>query len=327
MKTALLALVVAAVLTVILGYLFIPLLHRLKFGQTVREDGPSGHLKKTGTPTMGGLIFLLAALLAVLIFVPFSQELLVALLITLGFGLIGFIDDFIKVVMKRSLGLTAWEKLLGQFILAACLLYAACALLGRGTDIIIPISGRSVELGFFYYIICAVYIVGMSNAVNLTDGLDGLAGGVSFLVLIADMLICLLAVKNAPIAGLDYAALAALAAALAGGCLGFLWHNHYPAKVFMGDTGSLALGGAVMAFCVLTKTEIVLLVLGLVYLAEAVSVILQVGSFKLTGKRIFLMSPLHHHFEMKGWAETKVVKVFYVVELILMLLALLLVTI
>jgi len=312
MKIALAAFVTALGVGLIFGPVIIPILRRLKFGQTIRTDGPQGHLKKAGTPTMGGVIFLLGFVVSVLLWGESSPALFLVLAIVLLYGLIGFVDDLIIILLKRSLGLTARQKLLGQFVLAFLFLYIATTVLGRGTALVIPVTGYQLELGGFYYVIMAVYMVGMVNAVNLTDGLDGLCAGISFLVFLAYMLICLLLSGVPQVEStIAYTDLSIAAAALAGGLLAFLFFNHYPAKVFMGDTGSLALGGGVMALTILTKTEIVFLLIGGVYLVEAVSVMLQVASYRLTGKRIFLMSPLHHHFEMKGWKEQKVVRVFW----------------
>ena len=326
MKIALAALITSVVITLILTPLLIPLLHKLKFGQTIRSDGPKGHLKKAGTPTMGGIIFLPAAIVSMLLWGNGSPALWLLILSFAGFGLIGLWDDSLKVVFHRSLGLKARAKLIMQFLLAVIVIYAAVKLLGRGTDVIFPVTGWRWELGWFYYPLMAVFFVGMVNAVNLTDGLDGLASGISMLVFTGFMLIGLMAYNNPPILNLDYQDVYICAAACAGACLGFLFYNRYPARIFMGDTGSLALGGAVVALTILTKTEVVLLLLGGIYLIEAVSVMLQVASFKLLGKRIFLMSPLHHHFEMKGWKETTVVLVFCLAAAVLVALALLLVT-
>jgi len=322
MKTAMLALVVAFVIGLILGKPAIRILHYLKFGQTIRTDGPNTHLKKAGTPTMGGLIFLIAFVIAALIFGAGSKALILMVITVLLFGLIGLIDDGIIVMMHRSLGLTARQKLVLQFLFSIIFIYVACELFGRGTDLIIPGVNVVLPLGMFYYPIMAVFMVFVVNAVNLTDGLDGLAGGITFFVMLGFMIICLLAVDNPPVAGLDYAGLSVGCAALCGGLLAFLVYNHHPAKIFMGDTGSLALGGAVMVVAILTKTEVLFILMGLIYLFEALSVVLQVGSFKLTGKRIFKMSPLHHHFEMSGWSEVKVVAVFWSFAIICVALAL-----
>ncbi len=326
MKTALLAMATAFVVGVILGPLIIRLLRYLKFGQTIRSDGPQRHLQKQGTPTMGGLIFLLAFLISTVFWADGTAAVVLLVITTLMFGLIGLIDDGIIIMLHRSLGLTPRQKLVLQFLFSFLFIYFTCHTLGRGTDLIIPFSGYSWDIGIFYYIIMTVFMVYMVNAVNLTDGLDGLAGGVTFLVGLGFMIICLLAVNHPPVSGIDYAGLATAVGALLGGILAFLVFNHYPAKVFMGDTGSLALGGAVMALSILTKTEIVFILMGLIYLAEALSVVIQVTSFKLTGRRVFKMSPIHHHFEMCGWSETKIVLVFWSITAFCVALGLLITT-
>ncbi len=316
MYNALLALAAAFVLAAILGRPLIAGLHYLKFGQTIREDGPKRHLIKSGTPTMGGVIFLLPSAVVALALGGVSPSVLLFVGAVMLFELIGIVDDGIIIMLHRSLGLTAKQKLVLQFLFAFVFIYLAESWLGRGTDLIIPLVGWHWELGWLFYPLVATAMVFIVNAVNLTDGLDGLAGGISFLVLLAYMLICLVAALQPPATAIDYPGLGAAAGALAGGVLGFLLYNRYPAKVFMGDTGSLALGAAVFALAILTKTEFVFILLGLVYIAEAVSVMLQVASFKLFGRRIFKMSPLHHHFEMCGWAETRIVAVFWTVAAI-----------
>lgn len=327
MKIALLALITAFIISAVLGPVFIPVFRWMKFRQTIRNDGPQRHLAKAGTPTMGGIIFLLAFVVSAVFWGSGSKELFIILGFTLAFGFIGFIDDFIKVAMKRSLGLTAKEKLVLQFVVAGVLCWVMTRVLGRGTELIFPGGKFVLELGWFYYVFMSVYIVGMTNATNLTDGLDGLAAGISFIVFLGYMLISLVSIGNPPVLGLSYLDVAIAAAALAGGCLGFLLYNHYPAKVFMGDTGSLALGGGLMALAMITKTEVILLFMGAVYLMEAISVILQVFSFKCFGKRIFRMSPLHHHFEMLGWSELKVVYSFWLAAAITVCIGLWLTTI
>ncbi len=277
---------VAFLIALALGPVVIPALRRLKFGQSIREEGPQRHLAKAGTPTMGGVLILVALTIPAVIFAGKSAEVWLALFVTLGHGLIGFLDDYIKVVLKRNLGLKAREKILGQIIMAVALAYIATAYFGRGTDLWIPFLGANVDFGPLYYILIFLVLIGTTNAVNLTDGLDGLAAGTT------------------TIAAAAYAVIALAA-------LGFLRYNAHPAKVFMGDTGSLALGGALAAVAVLTKTELLLVIVGGVFVLEALSVIIQVISFKSTGKRIFRMSPIHHHFELGGWSETKVVTVFW----------------
>lgn len=327
MKTALLALVTAFVVGVIIGPFLIKALRYLKFGQTIREDGPKRHLQKQGTPTMGGLIFLLAFVISSAVWADSSATVALMIITTLMFGLIGLVDDGIIIMLHRSLGLTAKQKLVLQFIFSFICIYFVSHSLGRGTDLIIPFSGYSWDIGIFYYIIMTVFMVYMVNAVNLTDGLDGLAGGITFFVCLGFMIICQLAVNNPPVEGIDYAGLSVVTGALIGGILAFLVFNKYPAKIFMGDTGSLALGGAVMALAIMTKTEIVFILMGLVYLLEALSVVIQVASFRLTGRRVFKMSPIHHHFEMCGWSETKIVTIFWTITVICVLLSLLIIAV
>lgn len=295
----------ALVVSLICGPLLIPALHKLKFGQYIRDDGPRSHLQKAGTPTMGGLLFLAALAVAVLTVGGRSAHVLVLLGATLGFGLIGFADDFIKIVLKRPLGLRAREKLAGQFLLAAALVVTAVFGLERGTALVAPFAGIIFDPGPVVYMVFAIPVVaGTVNAVNITDGLDGLAAGVTVFAGLAYLLIGMM--MGGPLMGV-----AVFAAALVGGCIGFLRYNIHPARVFMGDTGSLALGGAVAAMAVVTRTELFLPVIGGIYMIEILSVIIQVISFRLTGKRVFRMSPLHHHFELSGWRETKVVRVFW----------------
>lgn len=285
----------------LLGPLAIPALKRLKFGQSIREVGPKRHYAKSGTPTMGGLLILAAISLSCAFFAR-GYEVYLALFVTLGHGVIGFLDDFIKVVMKRSLGLKAKQKIFGQIVMAMALAYIAEHYMGRGTDLWVPIVGTTLDIGLWYYVLIFFVLVGATNAVNLTDGLDGLAAGTMTVAAATYAVICV---------SFGKLELAAFCMAVAGASLGFLRFNAYPAKVFMGDTGSLALGGALAAVAVMTKTEALLAVVGGVFVLEALSVIIQVASFKTTGKRVFLMSPIHHHFELLGWSERKVVLVFW----------------
>jgi len=300
-------------ITLFLGPLVIPFLKKLKFGQNIRADGPSRHLQKAGTPTMGGVIFLAGSSASVFLVSHRAMDSIIVLVVTLGFGLIGFLDDYIKVVLKRSLGLRAREKLFGQVILAAGLAYWVVFLSDRGTSLHIPFSGMVIpggvylELGWWLFLAFTVLlVVGMANAVNLTDGLDGLAAGVSLLVALGMMVIALLMGKTGVALSL---------AALAGGCLGFLYYNRHPARVFMGDTGSLALGGGLGAAAVITRSELFLIIIGGIYVLETLSVIIQVISFQTRGKRIFRMSPLHHHFELGGWGENRVVLTFLAITM------------
>jgi phospho-N-acetylmuramoyl-pentapeptide-transferase len=302
MHEILYAAVVAFIVALVVGPLVIPLLRRLKFGQSIREEGPERHYAKAGTPTMGGIIILTALIIPAIYFAGNSLEVWLALFVTLGHGVLGFIDDFIKVVLKRSLGLKARQKLLGQILMALALCFIAITYMGRGTDLWIPLLGVNIDFGPLYYILIFLVLVGTTNAVNLTDGLDGLAAGTTTVAALAYAVICV---------NFNKPELAIFCVSLAGATLGFLRYNAHPAKVFMGDTGSLALGGALAAVSVMTKTELLLVIVGGVFVIEALSVIIQVISFKSTGKRVFLMSPIHHHFELAGWSENKVVTVFW----------------
>lgn len=310
-----LTLVISTGACLITGPFLIPALRRLKFGQSVRDDGPKRHLKKQGTPTMGGVMFFFSLTLGTLFIARENLVTYVLLLFTLGYGLIGFIDDYIKVVKKRSLGLKARDKIIGQFILSSLLAWVSVNQLGLDTNLIIPFWGTSINLGWAYLPFVVFLAIGTTNAVNLTDGLDGLAIGITLFVALGYVLIGFSS---------QFYSITIFSAALVGSCLGFLFFNTYPARVFMGDTGSLALGGAIAALAVLTKTELFLPILGGIYVLEASSVIIQVISFKLTGQRVFLMSPLHHHFELKGWSEQKVVFVFWTIAAILVVLGLML---
>jgi len=305
---------VALVIVLISGPVLIPILHKMKFGQSIRQEGPKSHQAKTGTPTMGGLMIMLAIVVSTGLFAKLNMEVCLALFVMLGHCVIGFLDDYIKVVLKRNLGLKAKQKLFGQIVMALIVTYVGVNYMGMKTDIWLPFSGMTFDLGLLYYFLVFFVLVGTTNAVNLTDGLDGLAAGTMTIAILAYALICLHFGKTA---------LAIFCLAVAGATIGFLWFNVHPAKVFMGDTGSLALGGALAAVAILTKTEILLAVVGLIFVIEALSVIIQVISFKTRGKRVFLMSPIHHHFELKGWSETKVVGVFWLTGLICSVVALL----
>ena len=299
--------VTAFIVCALIGPVLIPYLHKLKFGQSIRECGPASHMKKSGTPTMGGLM-MLAALVLALCWGKFTPHVLMALVLTLGHAVIGFIDDYIKVVMKRNLGLTAKQKFLLQFILAGAYVYFAETHL-QNTTLWVPLLNVTFDFGWAYYALAFILLVGTTNAVNLTDGLDGLVSFVSVPVTLAYAFIAYMQGM------LD---VSGFALGLTGACLGFLLFNRHPAQVFMGDTGSLALGGGVAALALLTHTELLLVIIGGIYVAEATSVIIQVAYFRLTGgKRFFRMAPLHHHFELGGWKEVKVVECFTIVSFLL----------
>ena len=299
--------VTAFIVCALIGPVLIPYLHKLKFGQSIRECGPASHMKKSGTPTMGGLMMLSALVLA-LCWGKFTAHVLMALVLTLGHAVIGFIDDYIKVVMKRNLGLTAKQKFLLQFILAGAYVYFAETHL-QNTNLWMPLVNITFDFGWAYYALAFILLVGTTNAVNLTDGLDGLVSFVSVPVTLAYAFIAYMQGM------LD---VSGFALGLTGACLGFLLFNRHPAQVFMGDTGSLALGGGVAALALLTNTELLLVIIGGVYVAEATSVIIQVAYFRLTGgKRFFRMAPLHHHFELGGWKEVKVVEIFTIISFLL----------
>ncbi len=304
----------AFVLSLIAGPILIPFLRRLKFGQTVRDDGPQSHLKKTGTPTMGGLIFIIPVTGVALYFSQQYPEIIPIVLATLGFAAVGFIDDFIKVVKKRKDGLYAGQKTFLQLLVCVSFAFYVIRFTEAGSSIVIPFTDFIVQ-PWLYFLFIVVFMYFFSNAVNITDGLDGLCSGVTLVVAIFFTIVSL---TNA-----EWGYIKVFSAAIAGGCLGFLAFNIYPAKVFMGDTGSLALGGALTAISVMMRMPLILFIVGGIYLIEALSVILQVGSFKLTGKRIFRMAPIHHHFELTGWKETKVVAVFIVITVLLAIAALL----
>lgn len=311
--SSLMAGIIAFIVVLVLAPFMIPFLTRLKAGQSIREEGPKSHYVKAGTPTMGGIMMITAVMVAVFFMAGRSTEAWGAMLVMLAFGGIGFFDDYIKVVLKRSLGLKAREKLVLQLLVGIIFGLFLLLYFDRGTEIIIPRVGL-IDLGYLYIPFLVLVLMGTSNAVNLTDGLDGLAAGVTFFVALALAIVSIMT---------SHYELLIFCLALAGSCAGFLVFNRHPARIFMGDTGSMALGGAVAAVAAFTRMEIVLIIMGGVYVIEALSVIIQVISFKTTGKRVFLMSPIHHHFELKGWPEKKVVRFFWLLSFLFAVLGIL----
>ena len=306
--------IVAFVLSAVLGPIIIPFLRKLKFGQTVREEGPQSHLKKNGTPTMGGLIFLISVILTSCIYMKDYPQVIPVLFVTVGYGVIGFLDDYIKVVLKRSEGLTPSQKMLGQIIVTGVFAVYLYKFSGISMEMIIPFfPGKTLNLGFLTIPVLFLAIIGTVNGVNFTDGLDGLATSVTIMVAVFFGVVAIgVGSGTWPIT-----------AAVVGALLGFLLFNVHPASVFMGDTGSLALGGFVAATAYMLQMPIFILIVGLIYWIEIFSVIIQVGYFKIShGKRVFRMAPIHHHFELGGWSETRVVAVFTIVTAILCLIGL-----
>lgn len=299
---------------VILCPLLIPFLKRLKFGQYIREEGPQSHQKKSGTPTMGGIVIVLSIAITSVFYIKDYKDIVPVLFATIGFGIIGFMDDYLKVVMKRSMGLRAWQKLLGQILVTSILAYYLMNYTDIGTSMLIPFSGgKYADVSYLFLPMFFIVVLGTVNGSNFTDGLDGLESSVT--VLIATFFTVVAIGFNSDISPIT--------GAVAGSLLAFLLYNVYPAKVFMGDTGSLALGGFVAATAYMLQMPLFILIVALIYLVEVLSVMLQVGYFKLTGgKRIFKMAPIHHHFELMGWEETRVVAVFSIVTAILCLIGL-----
>lgn len=289
----------AMAVTLAAGPVLLPRLRRLRWGQEIRAQGPVSHLGKAGTSTMGGLMFITGTVAASLLFSPLDPALTVVLLVFLSFAALGFADDYFKVALRRPLGLKARYKLAGQLLIAGGLAWLAA---GLGTWVAIPFTDLTLDLGLLYPPFAVLVVVSTVNAANLTDGLDGLLAGATVFSGMAYTFISAAAGRPD---------LAVFAAALSGACLGFLRHNRHPARVFMGDTGSLAIGGGLAALALLTKSELVLVLVGGLLVAETLSVIIQVFFFRLFRRRIFLMSPLHHHFELAGWSETKVVERFW----------------
>ena len=314
-----LSIAVAAAITCLAMPFFIRLMKKDGIGQQIRADGPQSHLVKQGTPTMGGVIMLAGVVITVALFAKWTPDLILAVLAMLVTGSLGLLDDIESVAHKRSLGLTPSQKMAGLITISVVFCLAAVNWVGIDAVVRFP-GGAAIDLGvltttlpiaggiqipWLYLVFVFFLMAGLSNSVNLTDGLDGLAGGC---VMVVMLMMAMVAYRY------DEINLAIFAASIAGTCVGFLWHNCNPASIFMGDTGSLALGAALAALAILTKTEITSLIMGGLFVCEALSVIIQVASFKTTGKRVFLMSPIHHHFEKKGWAENKVVTRFWIVS-------------
>lgn len=304
-KSVYISLFLSFILVVSLSPVMIPFLLRLKVGQTVRDEGPESHLKKNGTPTMGGLIILIGFLGGSVIFSGRYANTIPVILMTVGFGIIGFLDDYIKVVLKRSMGLRAWQKMALQIVVTA--IFAIYMTRVSGIDLLIRVpftGGYMIDLGWFSYVILFFAVLGTVNGANFTDGVDGLATSVT--IIIASYFAIIAVMENM---GLEPTSLSII-----GALLGFLIFNCYPAKVFMGDTGSLALGGYVIATAYMLNMPLYVVIVAFIYMIEVISVMMQVGYFKLThGKRIFRMAPIHHHFELGGWSEVKVVTVFTIV--------------
>lgn len=315
-----LAIAVAAVVTGLLMPLFIRLMRHEGLGQQIRADGPQRHLVKQGTPTMGGIVILVGVLASCVLLARWTTDLVLAVVVTLATGSLGLLDDVESVAHGRSLGLTPLQKMAGLVFVSVVFCLVAVNVCGISAEVRFPggavvdlgvvtwtfeVADASVQVPVLYVVFVFLLMAGLSNAVNLTDGLDGLSSGCAMVV----MLVMAMVAFN-----YEEVNLAIFAASIAGACVGFLWYNCYPATIFMGDTGSLALGAAFAALAVLTKTEVTSLIMGGLFIVEALSVIIQVASFKLTGRRVFLMAPIHHHFEKKGWSETKVVTRFWIVS-------------
>jgi len=315
-----LVIVVALAATTVLFPLWIRLVKYRNIGQQVRADGPQGHLVKQGTPTMGGVLIMVVITAVFLGMGRTDRPSMLVLMAMLACGVLGFVDDYAKVVKERSLGLTAISKIVWQVTIALGIGIAAVNWAGISATVALPLMGSGLDLGvlsthvaiagfdivipWLYLLLISVMVVGFSNTVNLTDGLDGLAAGTVTIVMFA---FAAIAFRQ------NHLPIALVAAAVAGACIGFLWYNAYPADIFMGDTGSLGLGAAIATLAIVTKSELLSVLIGGIYVVEGLSVILQVASFKLTGKRIFRMAPIHHHFEMKGWSETKIMVRFWIV--------------
>lgn len=315
-------LLLAFAITVVLAIIIIPILKRLKIGQNEREDGPQSHIKKQGTPTMGGIIMMVSIIICsiggFLYYQPDEPEvaknIIPLAIITVGFGIVGFIDDFKKLILKNTKGLSPALKILGLLIIAVAFVVYLTQILGLGTDIYIPFAKTSILLPIWFYIPFAILVMlATTNAINLTDGIDGLATSVSSIILTTLTIIAII---------LDVKEVVVFGSVMVGTCLGFLIFNLHKAKVFMGDLGSLMLGGAIAGIALYLKMPLLLLLLALIPIIETISVMLQVISYKITGKRVFKMAPIHHHFELSGWRENKIVSIFCVITLVMCMLGL-----
>jgi phospho-N-acetylmuramoyl-pentapeptide-transferase len=312
----LIATIVAMVISIVAGPRFISFLRLREYGQQIRAEGPAGHVVKQGTPTMGGLLILFSAAVPYLILTSYSTPALTVFFCMVGCGTIGFLDDFVKLTHRRSLGLNGRWKLLLLALITVGVGYAARNL---STDLYIPGIG-GIPLSYAWYPFLFLIIAGAANGVNLTDGIDGLAAGTGIIAVFTFTAMTVIAfIRSGPPGSRSevYLDLSIVGAAVIGATVGFLWYNAFPAEVFMGDTGSMAIGGALAGFAIMTKTEFLLLLIGGIFLIEALSVIVQVASFKYYGKRVFLMTPIHHHFEMKAWSETKIMVRFWILTAIL----------
>lgn len=312
MKLIIFSGLVSFLIAIILGWLLIPVLHRLKFGQYIREDGPASHKKKAGTPTMGGLIFILSSIITIFGSMKhINNETYIALLALVAFGAIGLLDDCLKIFRKQNKGLSAKQKMALLILVSSVFAYLGYSNDSIGSSIIVPFYRRSFELGIFYIPFIIFFYISITNAVNITDGLDGLCTSVTLMVMTFFILVSY---------SLGYYSISVFCGVLVGALLGFLKYNVFPARIIMGDTGSLALGGAIGVVCMMLKLPMIIIIVGVIFVLEILSVVIQITSFKLTGKRVFKMAPFHHSLELSGWHETKIVAVFCIITTILCLL-------
>ncbi len=303
---------ISFIISLLLGKLLIPVLHKLKFGQYIREEGPESHKKKAGTPTMGGIIFIISSIITIFIIGNhISKESYICIFALISFGFIGLLDDSLKILRKKNEGLTSKQKMLLLIIVSLVFSFIGYKSNSIGSAIIIPFYGRMLDIGIYYIPFIILYYISLTNSVNLTDGLDGLCGSVTLLVMTFFIVISF---------AFGYYSVSIFCAAIAGSLLGFLRYNSFPAKIIMGDTGALALGGAIGAVGMILKLPLIVVIVGGIYVFEALSDIIQITSFRLTGKRIFKMAPIHHSLELSGWHEAKIVSVFCIITTALCLL-------